>query len=476
MTILDSASSIQRQLSNLAARKRRREELLEQVRSGKYDHIFPASEYYAGESGRHPSPEPESLERDFAGFTEQEGGVLHRRLVLPLPGADRTGESAPGLPIRSYGLDDWRELPAPVLGELLPPGDCREAGRCGIGDVCFLDTETSGLAGGTGTVVFLTGLGWWERDGAGRWQFVVEQYLIRDFPHEPAKVYLLAERLSQFRLFCTYNGRTFDVPLLRTRAIMNRCRPGPFRRPNVDLLPFCRRFWRGVLPSVSLKQVELDVLGLDRGPDIDGSLIPRVFFDLSQGRHPRLLPAVLSHNVQDIATLGGLLEKALRIAADPFGGGELSHWAEFAALARHHERRRDPAGAARALERALERAPGIAEETPLLLRLAAAHKRLREWPLAVETWSALATSNDWLIAVQAATELAKYHEHVAKDFAAALRAVEQVRRKGELRVELASYAGNGVLAGMETLLSELARRENRLRKRLRGKTRDPEAR
>lgn len=499
---MSSFSSIQRQLSSLAARKRQREQLLEDVRSGKYDHVLPASEYYGatGEPVESAPPEPaEAVAAGLEEFQERDGGVLHRRVVLEAPSGGtgvvvgkgpvasgparpspdpEPGTGSPYLPIRPYRLDGWREFPEPVLRELLTPADRKDAGEIGIEDVCFLDTETSGLAGGTGTVAFLTGLGWWERGPSGCWQFVVEQYLMRDFPHEPAMVVLLEERLRRFRCFCTYNGRTFDIPLLRTRAIMNRCRPGPYRLPNIDLLPFCRRFWRGVLPSVSLKQVELDVLGLDRGPDIDGALIPRIFFELSQGERPRLLPAVLSHNVQDIATLGGLLEKALRIAADPFGGGELSRWAEYAALARYCERRRDQPAAARALGLALKAAPGNGEEKGLSLRLAAARKRLREWEQAVELWRGLAGDRDWALAVCAATELAKYYEHVAKDFAAALQVVEGVKRRGELLVELGSYIGTGGTDGVavEGLLADLSRRENRLRRRLRTKTRKPEPR
>ena len=459
-----SLSSLRQQLSSIAARKARREELLEQVRSGKYDHIFPASEYYADPP---TSPREEPLPGDpLAGFVELEGGVLHRRVELELPGAGSPAAGGVGaLPARPYDPAQWNPIAPELLAELLPLADGPPTDPVGLEDVCFLDTETTGLAGGTGTVAFLVGLGWWERRAPAGWRFVVELLLMRDFPHEPGMIRALEERLGRFRVFCTYNGRVFDVPLLRTRAIMNRCRPKLFARPNLDLLFFCRRFWRGVLPSVSLKSVEEGVLGLDRGPDIDGAMIPRIFFDLSRGMQPPLLGSVISHNVQDIATLAGLLDKALCLARDPFGGGELTRWEEFDALARHCERRRDPAGACRALATALDVAPCRGEEKALLLRQAAAHKRLRDWSAAVPIWEPLATDRDPAVAFEAVTELAKYHEHTTRNCAAALAVVEGLLRRLELRRDLDWYIGSGGGADPERLAA-LEHRRERLRLRL----------
>lgn len=460
-----SLSSLRQQLSSIAARKARREELLEQVRSGKYDHVFPASDYYRNAPADHTEdPFPAG---PFDDFVEMDGGVLHRRVELELParGGSLPGGAAGALPARPYDPAQWHPIAPELLAELLPQADGPPREPLGLEDICFLDTETTGLAGGTGTVAFLVGLGWWERRGPAGWRFVVELLLMRDFPHEPGMIRALEERLGRFRAFCTYNGRVFDVPLLRTRAIMNRCRPSLFARPNLDLLFFCRRFWRGVLPSVSLKSVEEGVLGLDRGPDIDGAMIPRIFFDLSRGRHSPLLGSVISHNVQDIATLAGLLDKALCLARDPFGGGELTRWEEFDALARHCERRRDPAGACRALATALNVAPCRGEEKALLIRQAAARKRLRDWAAALEIWEPLSSDRDPAVAFEAATELAKYYEHAARDHAEALRIVEKMLRRLELRHDLDAYIGGGSPLDAERLAA-MEHRRARLRLRL----------
>jgi uncharacterized protein YprB with RNaseH-like and TPR domain len=134
---------------------------------------------------------------------------------------------------------------------------------CDSGQWLFLDTETTGLAGGTGTYAFLVGLAWWEEDG-----FVVEQYFMRDHGEEPSLLLEVLERLSQRRVLVTYNGKSFDWPLLQTRFQMTRIGAIPESLVHLDLLHPARQIWRLCLKSLALEQLEKHILHLDRGQDI----------------------------------------------------------------------------------------------------------------------------------------------------------------------------------------------------------------
>ena len=135
----------------------------------------------------------------------------------------------------------------------------------------FIDTETTGLSGGTGTLAFLIGAGTFEDDGS----FVVRQFFLRSPAEEPAVLLHLSEWLDQFEAIISFNGRGFDLPLLHTRFTLQRLRPQILRAPHLDLLTPARRVWRGRLESCSLKSLEYHVLDVQRDQiDIDGSLIP----------------------------------------------------------------------------------------------------------------------------------------------------------------------------------------------------------
>jgi uncharacterized protein len=135
----------------------------------------------------------------------------------------------------------------------------------------FLDTETTGLAGGTGTYAFLVGLGWWEENG-----FVVEQYFMRDHGEEPSLLLEVLERLDQRRVLVTFNGKSFDWPLLQTRFQMTRVGTVPEPLAHLDLLHPARQIWRLRLKSVALTQLEKHILQLDRGQDIPSETIPEI--------------------------------------------------------------------------------------------------------------------------------------------------------------------------------------------------------
>ncbi len=437
---------------------------MEDLRAGKYDGVIDNASDYFRKKEEQKRAEPKSPLLGAMADAEIVEGPRGRTVLRKL--AFHAGHPT----ARAYRLFDDDPAATPIPGggfHHLSKDFGEEDGEIEAEKICFLDTETTGLAGGTGTLAFLVGVGWWERLAAGGWQFRLEQYLIEDFCHECDMMERLAARLETFDAVCTYNGRTFDMPLLRTRALLQRIPPRVFPRRQIDLLPFCRRIWRETLPSVSLKNVELSILGIDRGPDLDGAQIPSIFFHMARTGKAGRMAAVVEHNAWDILTLSTLLRRTARIACDPMGCGLLSRAEEFAAVGRWFETRRLHEDAARAWTRALECSPRDAAEASHMARLALALKRLRRWDEAVDLWQSLSGGRS-AESLSAYTELAKYYEHVARDYARALECVEECRRGLEVAAELESITGrtNGATARLALALNELEKREIRLRRKM----------
>ncbi|MBQ3864760.1 MAG: ribonuclease H-like domain-containing protein [Clostridia bacterium] len=177
----------------------------------------------------------------------------------------------------------------------------------------FLDTETTGLSTGTGTVAFLVGIGYEDTDS-----FRVCQYLMRDYPEEDNLLDRIAFHLRNSNSVFSYNGRTFDIPLLRTRFIMNGKRDAWRELEQGDLLYPARRIFRRRLLDCSLGNIETNILDVARGEDIPGALIPARYNLFLQTRDMGLLNEILAHNQQDIYSLYLLLHKVAEIMDDPY--------------------------------------------------------------------------------------------------------------------------------------------------------------
>lgn len=199
------------------------------------------------------------------------------------------------------------ELPGTGLRRIGWNGRTFDARRC-----LFLDTETTGLSGGAGTVAFLVGVGFIE-GGA----LVIEQYLMRDYSDEPELIDRLANRMDGFDCVCTFNGKTFDMPLLEARFTMNRMRHRWRDLENIDLLQPARRTWKLRLGSCRLGRLEELILGIERAGDLPGSEVPQRYFDYLKTGDIALLEDVIRHNRQDIATLALLLVKLCEIYQEP---------------------------------------------------------------------------------------------------------------------------------------------------------------
>ena len=185
-------------------------------------------------------------------------------------------------------------------------------GRFDIRRCIFLDTETTGLSGGVGTVAFLVGVGFVEGE-----EFVVEQFLMRDYPDEVELIDALARRMAGFDCVCSFNGRNFDMPLLGTRFAMCRMRERWREWEQIDLLYPARRTWKLRLGSCRLGRLEEYILGRPRSGDIPGSEVPQRYFDFLRTGDMGLLEDVVAHNRQDILTLGTLLAHLCELYAHP---------------------------------------------------------------------------------------------------------------------------------------------------------------
>jgi uncharacterized protein YprB with RNaseH-like and TPR domain len=167
----------------------------------------------------------------------------------------------------------------------------------------FMDTETSGLAGGAGTVAFLLGLSWRD-EASGRW--MLEQALLRQLGEEAPLLALFAERLGRASMLVTYNGKSFDWPLLRTRFVMNRMTP-PEPPPHLDLVHVARRLHRARLTSCSLVAVEDQVLGRARVGDVPGAEIVAIYAHYLRTGDAAALGGVVEHNAADVLAMVALV-------------------------------------------------------------------------------------------------------------------------------------------------------------------------
>jgi uncharacterized protein YprB with RNaseH-like and TPR domain len=239
------------------------------------------------EGARPARPAPEAIEKVLGGdVVETEAGAVlavHHEVALE----QRCG---------SFPVGDACGV-APSLLRILAPTQTADIDARGL---LFLDTETTGLAGGTGTYAFLVGVA---RFDGGRLRLT--QFFMRDLDEEPALVAALAPLLADATGLVTFNGSGFDVPLLETRFILQRRRWPTL--PHVDLMRPARRIWGDCLDDCRLATLEHRVLGVVRERDVPGFAIPSLYFQFLRRKTAEPLRDVLAHNRYDILALVGLL-------------------------------------------------------------------------------------------------------------------------------------------------------------------------
>jgi len=283
----------------------------------------------------------------------------------------------------------------------------------------FLDTETSGLSGGTGTYAFLVGAGRFETSASGR-NFRLLQFFMPDPGDEAALLEALADFLAPCEALVTYNGKSFDAPLLRTRYILHDI-PIPFDDyAHVDLLHLARRLWRDRLDSRTLKYIEEHILDAPRtSEEVPGYEIPWLYFDYLRTGDVGEMKGIFYHNAMDIVALAAMFGLTASMLNDPFDES-IQHGLDVIALAKLHEDLDQWGDAARLYERGLEMDLAEDDFWKAVRRLSVLQKRRGDLEAAIHWWEQAAAQGH----VYAHVELAKHYEHHIKDFVQAQKWAE----------------------------------------------------
>ncbi|RJP47380.1 MAG: hypothetical protein C4583_16820 [Anaerolineaceae bacterium] len=281
-----------------------------------------------------------------------------------------------------------------------------------LSSFAFLDTETSGMAGGTGTYAFMVGVGRFEGD-----DFRLAQFFLRDPSEEPAMLEATIEFLAPCKALVTFNGKAFDAPLLNTRYKLHSI-PSPIKEfSHLDLLPLARRLWRDRLPSRALKYLEENILGLPRtSEEVPGYEIPWLYFDYLRTGDATPLKGVFYHNAMDVISMAALLSHIASIFHDPFDG-RVQHGLDFIALGKLYEDLRQWDSAARLFEHGLTHELSESDFGSAVERLSHLQKRRGDMGEAVRLWEQAAAQGH----IYAHVELAKYFEHRVRDMDEAMR-------------------------------------------------------
>src|SRR3984893_3650012 len=330
----------------------------------------------------------------------------------------------------------------------------------------FLDTETTGLRGGTGTYAFLVGLAWWDASAVQ-----TEQLFMRDFAEEHSILHELAARLAERPVLVTFNGKSFDWPLLENRFIMTRAIPTPRLATHLDLLHPARALWKLRLGSVRLVELERHVLdaprlGWHREDDVLSSFIPQHYFDYLRGGPSEPLAGVVRHNQMDLRGLAALFGKIDMLLAEENRSDQEIDSLDLFGLSRFLQRRGNSDRAHTLCAQAL--VLGLpAEYRPQARReLALLAKRRGDHEHAAMLWHELAaelTDNDH-DGIHACEQLAIYYERRVRDFTRpaefAQLALSKLRR---LRTSRDPYAAARSIRLEQTFLNRITRLEHRTR-------------
>lgn len=325
----------------------------------------------------------------------------------------------------------------------------------------FLDTETTGLAGGTGTYPFLVGIAWWDAGG-----LQVEQFFMRDFSEEHSLLHELAQRLAERPVLVTFNGKSFDWPLLESRYTMTRSIPVPRLATHLDLLHPARALWKLRLGSVRLTDLERCVLdaprlGWHREDDICSAFIPQYYFDYLRGGPSDPLVGVVRHNQMDLRGLAALFGKIDSLLASADHQRNETDSLDLFGLSRFLERRGDSGRAETACSQALDL--GLpAEFRPRARRELALHaKRRGDHAAAAALWLELA--GDPQDGVFACEQLTIHYERRKRDLARAVEFAQLGLAKLQ-RIRLQTrdpYAASRALRYAEKFTSRIRRLETK---------------
>ncbi len=326
------------------------------------------------------------------------------RLAQVLGATTKTNQYGEFLSVRCWCAQPPSFSPDPRALKLLLPEAPEEIAD--PGEWLFLDTETTGLSGGSGTYPFLVGIAWWEGGG-----LEIEQLFMREYSEERALLFALRERIAEHPVVVTFNGKSFDWPLLETRYRMTRKISVPTPRAHLDFLHPARHLWRLRLGSVRLSELERHVLGWDRGADLLSGLIPQIYFDYLRGGPPERLVPVLNHNQLDLRGLAALSSRILSLLSDAENLGQ--DGLELFGVSRICEKRGEDTRARSLYEKSIASFLPIETDRVARRSLARLAKRQGDFELACELWKdAIGNSRH---GYEAYEQLAIYYERKARE-------------------------------------------------------------
>ncbi|HQF62625.1 MAG TPA: ribonuclease H-like domain-containing protein [Anaerolineaceae bacterium] len=281
----------------------------------------------------------------------------------------------------------------------------------------FLDTETTGLAGGTGTFAFLVGLGWWSDQG-----FELQQLFLREPAEEAALLNYLEEQIRRFEGVVTFNGKSFDAPLLNARYTINSLQSPLKGIDHIDLLHLSRRIWRNRLADRSLGNLEEQILRISRSAEeIPGWMVPEIYIEYLRTGDPAPLKGVFYHNAMDILSLAALYVYLVNFLEAP-SRMDAPQGLDMMAVARLYEELGYIPQALTLYDTCLSTELPKEFMEQALLRFASIYRRERQWTSAVRLWERAAGE---LGSIAACVELAKFYEHCDRNKTAALEWTER---------------------------------------------------
>lgn len=290
-------------------------------------------------------------------------------------------------------------------------------------DLLFLDTETTGLAGGAGTVAFMVGIAYYRKK-----LFHVKQFLIRDYYEEEALLFSLKEVLASFKVLISFNGKSFDLPLLKDRFTMTRLLFPWEELLHLDVIHLARRLWKLRLGGCSLKELEEGILGFSRPDDVEGALIPSLYFRYLQSGNGEILTPIFQHNVYDLFSMLFLITTMGVYITEP---ERIKEGQDLYSMGRLYQKKGDREKAAFFYSRSLSQGLSFRDAVKAKKALSLIYKRQKDYLKAVSLWEEMVREEEGFLFPY--LELAKYHEHGTRDFARASHyttlALERVKRQ-----------------------------------------------
>ena len=312
-----------------------------------------------------------------------------------------------------YGLARWSRVP--------------ELEQKNLDQFIFLDTETTGLSGGTGTMAFMVGVARFRGES-----LAMEQFFLRSPAEEAALLAGLEEFCDGMAAVVTYNGKSFDIPILNTRYILQGF-TSPFEDlPHLDLLHLTRRIWRARLEQCNLGNIEQQILQLQRdGDEVPGYLVPEYYAQYLRDGNAEPLRGIFYHNEQDVLSLAALFALFADMLEAPTAW-ETPSSQDLTALGRLLEHMGEVDGAVSLYQKGAQAAESARTKLEPLLAQAKLHKRHGEYNRALPLWEQAAADGS----LEALEELAKYHEHSTRQLEKALAYTNQALRLLETNPDL----------------------------------------